>query len=179
MYPNEMPRCQQLRKMTKPELCALYRQLGHVWSANPLERWTKEELIGSILEVEFHEQREEARATGPEHPGACRYGGPAAVDTSKPYAYRAERSDGVKEWSYSSGTQTAPEENGPTCSLEVAQRAVEAVRIGHGYYGPLRVSVWAHRIGDGMTVPDDAEWFEFGANPLLEKWRAKQQETSA
>jgi hypothetical protein len=55
-------------------------------------------------------------------------------------------------------------------------RAVVQTRYGHGYYGPLRVSVWKHR-GDEehyrQPVPDTAEWFEFPANPRLEKWRAK------
>lgn len=176
MGPEETKRWRELSKMKKPALCALYRQLGHVWSAHPLEKWAKEEIIGSILEIEFKEQRAEQRAHFEDYTSAS-YGGPHAVDVDQPYGYRVERRDGT-EWTFTTGYQTQPEveDDRPRCSIDVALRAVTATRYGHSYYGPLRVSVWKHR-GDAehyrQPVPDTAEWFEFGENTRLEKWRAE------
>jgi hypothetical protein len=166
--------------MQKAQLCALYRKLGHVWSARPLEKWTKEEIVSGILEIEFAEERKEARATAPEDYTSASYGGPHALDVDQPYGVKVERNDG-QEWTFTTSYRTQPEveDDRPRCALDVAQRAAAETRIGHSYYGPLRVSVWAHR-GEAEhyrnPVPDTAEWFEFPANPLLEKWRAEQRE---
>jgi hypothetical protein len=43
----------ELNKMRKAELCTLYRRLGHVWSANPLESWRKDEIINGIADLEW------------------------------------------------------------------------------------------------------------------------------
>ncbi|MEV6841000.1 hypothetical protein AB0N17_42100 [Streptomyces sp. NPDC051133] len=177
MTEEETKRWRELSKMNRAQLCALYRQLGHVWSARPLEKWTKEEIVSGILEIEFRDQRAEARAHFEDYTSAS-YGGPHAVDVDQPYGFRVERRDGT-EWTFTTGYQTQPEveDDRPRCSVDVAMRAVTATRYGHSYYGPLRVSVWAHR-GDEEhyrnPVPDTAEWFEFGPNTLLEKWRAEQ-----
>jgi hypothetical protein len=51
-----------LARMTKARLIAYYRAgirapdgsvVQYGWSAHPLEKWTKEEIIGSVLSVEF------------------------------------------------------------------------------------------------------------------------------
>lgn len=45
-------RLDELNRMTHPALCARYRAIGHIGGMHPLEKWQKEELISSILELE-------------------------------------------------------------------------------------------------------------------------------
>ena len=190
MNEEETRRWRQLSRMTKAALWGLYRRLGNVWNANPANTWLKEDLISSILAIEFREQREKANAHF-EELGESSYGGPHAVDTDKPYGYRVERCDGAKQWgvsvpddvrdraTFTTAYLTRPEEQGddrPRCSLDVAMRAATETRYSRSYYGPLFISVWAHRGEEEhyrLPVPPEAEWFVFNANPRLEKWRAE------
>lgn len=186
LTPEETKRWHELSKMHKPELCALYRQLGHTWSKHPLEKWTKEETISGILEVEFREERAKKRAHFEEVSAAATHSGPHAIDVDQPYGYRVERLDEAEDRALTTHYRTEPEteEDRPRCSYDVARRAVTLTRYGHGYYGPLRVFVWAHR-GDAehyrQPVPDIADVFEFGPNPRLKTWLAGHlpQETQA
>jgi hypothetical protein len=45
-------RLDELHRMTHPALCARYRALGYIGGLHPLEKWLKEELISSILDLE-------------------------------------------------------------------------------------------------------------------------------
>jgi hypothetical protein len=56
----------ELNKMRKAELCALYRRLGHVWSANPLESWRKDEIINGIADLEWTRLPDEQKVATPE-----------------------------------------------------------------------------------------------------------------
>ena len=59
-------RGRELNRMRKAELCALYRRLGHVWSANPLESWRKDEIVNGIIDVEWRALPDEVKAPTPE-----------------------------------------------------------------------------------------------------------------
>lgn len=58
-------RSRELGKSTKADLCALYRRLGGMGGVHPPEKWYKEEVIGSILEIEWRRLPEEAKAPDP------------------------------------------------------------------------------------------------------------------
>ena len=59
-------RGQELNRMRKADLCALYRRMGHVWSANPLESWRKDEIIAGIVGLEWASLPDEAKTPTPE-----------------------------------------------------------------------------------------------------------------
>ena len=59
-------RGRELNKMRKAELCALYRRVGHVWSANPLESWRKDEIISGIVDLEWTGLPDDQKAPTPE-----------------------------------------------------------------------------------------------------------------
>lgn len=167
MSSAEWERYRVLNKMRKAELCALYRKLGHVWSAHPIETWRKDEVVSGILEIEFREERAAERANAPEDFTAALV---HAVDTTKPYGYRVDRADeddperATLSSGYSDGAQ---KERG---TVAVAQEQVRSTRTGHSYYGPLRVYVWQQRDQEHyrMPVPENADRYEFAAVPAPE-----------
>lgn len=59
-------RGQELNRMRKGELCALYRRLGHVWSANPLESWRKDEIVSGIVDLEWSQLPKDRKVVTPE-----------------------------------------------------------------------------------------------------------------
>jgi hypothetical protein len=59
-------RGRELNKMRKAELCALYRRMGHIWSANPLETWRKDEVISGIVDLEWTVLPDDRKAPTPE-----------------------------------------------------------------------------------------------------------------
>lgn len=46
-------RRQELARLTKGELCALYRRLGGLGGSAPPEKWEKEEVANSIVGIEW------------------------------------------------------------------------------------------------------------------------------
>lgn len=158
--------------MTKPMLCALYRQLGHVWSQTPIEKWNKEELIGSILDIEFRDEREAERVAALQQQDYARATNYGSFTTTKPYAYRVDRLDYTdaddQPVSLSHGYHDGGEELG---SVGVAQAQSYETRIGHRYFGPLRVYVWQQREQEHyrLPVPDTADQFDFPEHPQLEE----------
>ncbi|WP_405807797.1 hypothetical protein [Streptomyces sp. NBC_01187] len=46
-------RGQELSKLSKSRLCALYRSLGGLGETYPPEKWTKEEVVNLIVEMEW------------------------------------------------------------------------------------------------------------------------------
>ena len=53
---DDTQRLAQLSRMRKPDLAQLDRRVsGHLWSETPPERWTKDDLISSILDAERRE----------------------------------------------------------------------------------------------------------------------------
>jgi len=42
-----------LMTLSKKALIEYYKANGYVWSLHPLEKWNKEEIISSILDLEF------------------------------------------------------------------------------------------------------------------------------
>lgn len=46
-------RGRELDKMRKGELCAMYRQLGGLGGVHPPERWRKDEVVSSIVDIEW------------------------------------------------------------------------------------------------------------------------------
>lgn len=59
-------RGRELNRMRKGELCALYRRMGHVWSANPLESWRKDEIVNGIVDLEWTALPDDRKAPTPE-----------------------------------------------------------------------------------------------------------------
>jgi hypothetical protein len=51
-HTKRMTRFKELNKLTKAQLCQMYRDRGHIWSLNPLEKWRKGEIITGIIEAE-------------------------------------------------------------------------------------------------------------------------------
>lgn len=93
----------------------------------------------------------------------------APIDLTKPFQYRVDRADGVKEWSFSHGSQDGTTEH--VTAVGLAQFVASQTRVGHSFYGALRVYVW-QRDGDGVhyrdPVPERAERFDFPAQPTLD-----------
>lgn len=59
-------RGRELNKMRKTELCALYRRMGHVWGANPLETWRKDEIVNGIVDLEWSGLPDDQKVSTPE-----------------------------------------------------------------------------------------------------------------
>jgi hypothetical protein len=55
-------RSSELGKLRKGELCALYRRMGYIWSANPLESWRKDEVVNGIVDLEWTSLPDDRRA---------------------------------------------------------------------------------------------------------------------
>lgn len=94
----------------------------------------------------------------------------SGIDLSQSYGVRVDRADG-EEWTFSTSYCTKPDVNDPErprTVIGLAQREAFAARIGHHYYGPLRVWVWQHR-GDAEhyrnPLPENAEHYDFAARP--------------
>lgn len=81
-------RRRDLEKKSKPELCSLYRQLGGLGGVHPPEKWRKDEVVSSIVEIEWSRLPEDQKQPNPprltppcdtcgqgENAGAHRYGG--------------------------------------------------------------------------------------------------------
>jgi hypothetical protein len=49
---QRMERYRELRKMTKTALCRMARELGAMGGVHPLERWTKDEVVYTIIDLE-------------------------------------------------------------------------------------------------------------------------------
>jgi len=58
-------RSQELSKLTKGELCALYRRLGGLGGTVPPEKWTKEEVANSIVGIEWDRLPDQQKLPGP------------------------------------------------------------------------------------------------------------------
>ena len=46
-------RGRELNRMRKTELCALYRRLGGLGGIRPPEKWRKDEVVSSIVDIEW------------------------------------------------------------------------------------------------------------------------------
>lgn len=152
-----------MKKHTKAELLRMAFAGGLLDFNNPAQ-WRKDEIAATVAEQE--ERRTDRVAPLPV---------PSRIDVSKPYQYRVNRADGVKEWSFSHGSFDGTTEQ--TTAAGVAQEAAAGTRVGHSYYGPLTVYVWQRSGEDGThyrdPVPAGAERFDFPAQPLLDpKYRA-------
>ena len=55
----------ELAKMTKTQLCALYRQMGGLGGMYPPEKWRKDEIISSILYAQNAQAREPVTIESP------------------------------------------------------------------------------------------------------------------
>lgn len=55
-----------LHKMRKAELCALYRKLGGLGGIHPPEKWTKEEVVNSVADIEWGRLPDDAKKAAPE-----------------------------------------------------------------------------------------------------------------
>jgi hypothetical protein len=58
-------RSPELAKRTKADLVALYRRMGGMGGTHPPEKWYKEELISSIVDMEWRRLPEEVKVTDP------------------------------------------------------------------------------------------------------------------
>jgi hypothetical protein len=58
-------RGQQLRVKRKAELCALYRRLGGLGGIHPPEKWTKDEVVTSIIEIEWRRLPDDQKIPDP------------------------------------------------------------------------------------------------------------------
>ncbi|WP_433860288.1 hypothetical protein [Streptomyces kronopolitis] len=56
---------QELNKMTKGQLCTLYRQMGGLGGTHPPEKWTKEEVVHSVVDMEWSRLPEEQKLPDP------------------------------------------------------------------------------------------------------------------
>ena len=157
-------RYRELNQKNKRDLCEMYRELGYVGGAHPLEKWRKDEIITGIMDVEQRQQqdRQEAELGLVEQPTFVMetYG----VDVTEPYCYQVERTDKKEPVTLSWGSQHQPIRVLDTVRKVAMYEAAQS-RIGHRYLGPVRVRVWAHR-GDQehyrQPVPDNAFEMAFG-----------------
>jgi hypothetical protein len=126
-------RGRELHAMRKSELCALYRQLGGLGGIHPPEKWTKDEVVNSVADIEWRrlpddqKQPAEQLMSPPcdtcgkgEGTAAHRYGG------SHHYAY-THRPD--REWvPYYEYCAT------PGCGRPIEHH--DAYDLGHQYQAP-------------------------------------------
>ena len=156
-----------MRKHTKAELLKMAFAGGLVDYNSPAQ-WRKDEIAATVVD------QEERRAQAAQERQTLTPAGRQRVDITQPYGVKVQRADEVKEWTFSTQYQTAPEDGGPLTPIGVAQRAAFECRLMHGFYGPLKVSLWAHR-GDlehyRLDPPNDAMVFDFAAQPELQPER--------
>lgn len=206
----------ELSKHTKAGLCARYRELGGLGGKYPLEKWRKDEVINSIVEMEWDRLPEDRKLPDPprltppcdvcgkgQNATAHRVGGDhnytntfdqdqqwvpeseaeaerleqlamanptgTAPDIAWAYVYLLERLDQDPPRMLTYGCQMAPAEWLKTIEDVAAFQATQT-RVGHSYYGPLRVRVWAHR-GDTEHYrnppPEDAWTIDLPATYAL------------
>ena len=55
----------ELNKVTKGQLCTMYRQLGGLGGTHPVEKWYKEEIISSIVDMEWSRLPEDQKKPDP------------------------------------------------------------------------------------------------------------------
>lgn len=181
MNKAESARYMELRRMTKGALIARYRKLGHMWSQHPLEKWTKDEVIEGVLSIEFREEREAERVAALQRQDISHSVHHGTFTTTKPYAYRVDRLDYTdadgQPVSLSHGYR-AGDELTELGSVGVAQDQSYNTRMGHRYFGPLRVYVWQQREEEHyrLPVPDNADLFDFPAHPQLEEHVEKEKQ---
>lgn len=58
-------RSRELNKLRKAELCALYRRMGGLGGIHPPEKWRKDEVLSSIIEMEWSRLPEDQKAPDP------------------------------------------------------------------------------------------------------------------
>lgn len=58
-------RSRELHKIPKAQLCAQYRQLGGLGGTHPPEKWTKEEVVNSIVHMEWERLPEDEKLPDP------------------------------------------------------------------------------------------------------------------
>lgn len=61
-------RTAELKGKTKGGLCALYRSLGGLGGVHPPERWRKDEVLASVIDIEWSRLPDHAKATAPDAP---------------------------------------------------------------------------------------------------------------
>lgn len=59
-------RGRELNRMNKAGLCALYRRLGGLGGIHPPEKWRKDEVINSIVDIEWGRLPDDRKASAPE-----------------------------------------------------------------------------------------------------------------
>lgn len=65
-------RGRELDKMRKADLCAMYRRMGYLWSPHPPEKWRKDEVVNSIVDLEWGSLPDDRKAPEPEvHEPPC------------------------------------------------------------------------------------------------------------
>lgn len=64
---HRMRRSLELNKRSKSALCARYRSLGGYGGIHPPEKWYKEEIISSIVEIEWSRVPEDQKLPDPPH----------------------------------------------------------------------------------------------------------------
>lgn len=60
-------RGRELHKLRKAELITLYRSLGGLGGTYPPEKWTKEEVLTSVADIEWRRLPDDAKKAAPEH----------------------------------------------------------------------------------------------------------------
>lgn len=60
-------RGRELHKMRKAELISLYRSLGGLGGTYPPEKWTKEEVLNSVADIEWRRLPDDAKKAALEH----------------------------------------------------------------------------------------------------------------
>lgn len=113
----QLRRSTELSKRTKANLCALYRRLGGMGGIHPPEKWYKEEVISSIVDIEWRRLPEEAKAPDPVRLtppcDICGKGeGDPAHEISGAHNYQYTH-DPAKEW--------VPYREDPSPALELAK----------------------------------------------------------
>lgn len=58
-------RSRELSKMSKAALCALYRKMGGMGGVHPPEKWYKDEVVSSIVDIEWTRLPEDQKAPEP------------------------------------------------------------------------------------------------------------------
>lgn len=122
-----------LHAMRKAELCALYRKLGGLGGIHPPEKWTKEEVVNAVADIEWDRLPDDAKKSVPEHISPpcdqCGKGEYVSAHTyggSHNYHYTA---DPRKEWVPSREPCSAPD-----CGRPYEHH--ETWNLGHAYTAP-------------------------------------------
>lgn len=129
-------RGQELRVMHKAELCTLYRSLGGLGGTYPPERWTKDELVTAVVDIEWGRLPADSKQPAPEQMSppcdTCGKGQDVAAHAhggSHHYSYTA---DPGKPWVPSREPCAAPTPE--PCGRPYEHH--EAWNLGHSYQAP-------------------------------------------